>query len=109
MGYSIHSTKECCYTKSLPFNLIDDLRNISGLKHFNKVIKHFFAEVRLSDMKENLDISQYRNQKGVSIQNYLVKFVDQKKIFTTILKATYWLLYQPLFSGNKSLIGKILS
>ena len=31
----------------------------------------------LSDMKANLDISQYGNQKGVSIQHYLVKFVDK--------------------------------
>ena len=30
-----------------------------------------------SDMKEKLDKSQYGNQKGVSIQHYLVKFIDQ--------------------------------
>ena len=30
----------------------------------------------LSDMKDKLDKSQYGNQKGVSIQHYLVKFID---------------------------------
>ena len=31
----------------------------------------------LEDMKAKLDISQYGNTKGVSIQHYLIKFIDQ--------------------------------
>ena len=30
----------------------------------------------LDDMKEKLDKSQYGNKKGVSIQHYLIKFID---------------------------------
>ena len=56
---------------------IDDLRNISGLVNLNKVTEKIFAELIISDMKEKLDKSQYGNQKGVSIQHYLVKFIDQ--------------------------------
>ena len=56
---------------------LDDLRNISGLFNLNKVTEKIFAELMLSDMKEKLDKSQYGNKKGVSIQHYLVKFIDQ--------------------------------
>ena len=60
-----------------PPNNIDDLRNISGLKNLNKVTEKLFAEMMLSDMKQHLDKSQYGNKKGVSIQHYLVKFIDK--------------------------------
>ena len=60
-----------------PPNDIDDLRNISGLKNFKKISEKIFAEMMLSDMKNNLDKSQFGNQKGVSIQHYLVKFMDK--------------------------------
>ena len=56
---------------------IDDLRSISGLKNLNKVAEKIFAEMMLKDMKEKLDKSQFGNQKSISIQHYLVKFVDQ--------------------------------
>ena len=56
---------------------IDNLRNISGLKNLNKIAEKIFAEMMLQDMKDNLDESQFGNQKQISIQHYLVKFVDQ--------------------------------
>ena len=31
----------------------------------------------INDMKGNIDPSQYANQKGLSIQHYLVKFIDR--------------------------------
>ena len=40
------------------------------------------ADFIISDMKEHLDRSQFANQKGISVQHYLVKMVDN------ILKAT---------------------
>ena len=56
---------------------MSDLRNISGLRNLNKVTEKILAELMLADMKENLDKSQYGNTKGVSIQHYLVKFIDK--------------------------------
>ena len=55
----------------------DDLRSISGLKNLNKVAEKIFAEMMLTNMREKLDKSQFGNQKNISIQHYLVKFVDQ--------------------------------
>ena len=54
-----------------------DLRNVSGLKNLNKVTEKILAELMLADMKDNLDESKYGNTKGVSIQHYLVKFIDK--------------------------------
>ena len=51
------------------------LRNISGLFHFDKVIEKLLAELIISDIQENLDPSQYDNQRQKSIQHYLVKML----------------------------------
>ena len=56
---------------------IEDLRNISGLKNLNKVSEKIISKMMLEDMKDFLDKSQYGNKKGVSIQHYLIKFIDQ--------------------------------
>ena len=60
-----------------PPNDMHDLRNISGLKNFNKISKKILAAMVLSDMKNYLVKSQFGNQKGVSIQHYVVKFMDK--------------------------------
>ena len=36
-----------------------------------------FSKMMISDMKINVDPSQYGNQEGISIQHYLVKFIDR--------------------------------
>ena len=60
-----------------PARKIDDLRNISGLLNLNKIAEKIIAKMIISDMKKNIDPSQYANQKGLSIQHYLVKFLDR--------------------------------
>ena len=61
--------------KSYPPKSPDELRNISGLLTFNKVAEKMIAELMISDIKEKLDPSQYANQKGVSLQHYLIKMI----------------------------------
>ena len=56
---------------------IDDLRNISGLLNLDKIAEKIIAKLIISDMKDKIDPSQFANQKGLSIQHYLVKFIDR--------------------------------
>ena len=51
------------------------LRPISGLKVFNKIAEKIFSDMMIEDMKEKIYISQFGNQKGLSIQHYLVKMI----------------------------------
>ena len=53
------------------------LRNISGLLNFDKVYEKLLAEMIISDMEEKLDPAQYGNQKGISIQHYLIKMIHR--------------------------------
>ena len=62
--------------------VISDLRNISGLLTMNKIAEKCIAELMINDMKANLDPSQYANQKGISIQHYLVNMLY--RILTTL-------------------------
>ena len=55
----------------------EELRNISGLLTFNKISEQMIAELMISDIMQSLDPSQYANQKGVSLQHYLVKMINQ--------------------------------
>ena len=61
--------------KAHPTVKTSHLRNISGLFHFDKVIEKLLAELIISDIQENLDPSQYGNQRQMSIQHYLVKML----------------------------------
>ena len=63
--------------KVFPPKNIDELRNISGLLNFDKVAEKIIAKMMICDMKKNIDPSQFANQKGLSIQHYLVKFIDR--------------------------------
>ena len=56
---------------------IDDLRNISGLMNMNKVMEKLICKLIISDMKDSMDPSQYANQKGVSVDHYLIKMLDK--------------------------------
>ena len=53
------------------------MRNISGLLNLNKIAEKIVAKFMIADMKEKIDPSQFANQKGLSIQHYLVKFLDR--------------------------------
>ena len=56
---------------------LDDLRNISGLLNLSKVSEKIIAKMIISDMKNYVDTSQYGNQEGISIQHYLINFIDR--------------------------------
>ena len=55
----------------------EELRNISGLLTFNKIAEQMIAELMIKDMSLKLDPAQYANQKGISLQHYLVKMIDK--------------------------------
>jgi hypothetical protein len=68
--------------KVYPPETTDDLRKISGTKNFSKIFEALLSEPIIQDMAPNMDPSQYGNVKGLSIQHYLVKFVN--KILTIL-------------------------
>ena len=63
--------------KVYPVKAVSNLRKILGLLNFNKIGGKIIAEWMVQDMKSNMDISQYGNEKGTSIQHYLVNMVHQ--------------------------------
>ena len=63
--------------KEYPPKEIDHLRNISGLLNLDKIAEKLITRLIIYDMKHNLDPSQYANQKGISIQHYLIKLIDR--------------------------------
>ena len=63
--------------KKFPTQLVKNLRSISGLMTFNKILEKLIAELIISDIKEKTDPSQYGNQHGRSIQHYLINMIHQ--------------------------------
>ena len=61
--------------KKYPPRNTSEIRNISGLITYDKIMETVLAEIMISDMKPNMDPSQYGNQKGVSIQHYLINMI----------------------------------
>ena len=56
---------------------LDDIRKICGLLNLSKILEKVICKYLVADMKDALDKSQYANQKGLSINHYLVKLVDR--------------------------------
>ena len=63
--------------KVFPPKSIDEMRNISGLLLFDKIAEKLIGNLIVSDMSEHLDLSQFANQKGISLQHYLIKMINQ--------------------------------
>ena len=63
--------------KVYPTEKLTQLRNISGLFNFDKVMEKLLAEIMISDMAAKLDPAQYGNQKGISIQHYLINMIHR--------------------------------
>ena len=63
--------------KRFPTTSTSDLRNISGLLNFDKILEKLLSELMISDMQSTLDPAQYGNQRGISIQHYLVKMLHR--------------------------------
>ena len=53
--------------KKYPPKNTSEIRNISGLLTYDKIMETLLAELMVADMKPNMDPSQYGNQKGFSI------------------------------------------
>lgn len=86
--------------KVYPCDTLDKLRNISGLLNFDKVMENLISEYLISDMKSSMDKSQFGNEKGTSIQHYLIKMIhriltavdknSQKEAFAVIANYIDW-------------------
>jgi hypothetical protein len=60
-----------------PTQSIAQLRNISGLFNFDKVYEKLISQLIISDMEAKLDPGQFGNQKGISIQHYLIQMIHR--------------------------------
>ena len=63
--------------KAYPPQNTSEIRNISGLLTFDKIMEKLISELIIGDMSSSLDPAQYGNQKGVSIQHYLTKMIHR--------------------------------
>ena len=63
--------------KLFPPKRLKNLRSISGLISFNKIMEKVLSEIIISDMKDKIDPSQYGNQYGLSIQHYLINMINK--------------------------------
>ena len=63
--------------KSYPPQTTAQLRNISGLLLFDKVYESLIAQLIVGDMEAKLDPGQFGNQKGISIQHYLIQMLHR--------------------------------
>ena len=63
--------------KEFPPKSIEQLRNISGLLNLDKIAEKLISKMMISDMKAKLDSAQFANQKGLSINHYLIKMIDR--------------------------------
>ena len=68
--------------KVYPPMTTDDLRKISGTKNLSKIYEALLSDTIIMDMDPSTDPSQFGNEKGLSIQHYLVKMVN--KILTIL-------------------------
>ena len=86
--------------KVYPAEELSQLRKISGLLNFSKIADKIVAEFMIEDMAETRDKSQYGNEKGLSIQHYLIKMLhrvlcaadqnSQKDAVAVILSMVDW-------------------
>ena len=63
--------------KIFPPGKVNDLRKISGTKNFSKVYEALLSEPLVKDITPLIDRSQFGQQKGLSIQHYLVQMVNR--------------------------------
>ena len=63
--------------KVFPPERLKDLRKIAGLFNFSKIMDKILSEFLISDMAATRDKSQYGNEKGLSVQHYLIRMLHQ--------------------------------
>ena len=86
--------------KQYPPRNTSEIRNISGLLTFDKIMEKLLTELMISDMKLKMDPKQYGNQKGLSVQHYLIDMIhriltaldsnSQKESFAVIASLIDW-------------------
>ena len=86
--------------KCYPPTAVSQLRNISGLLNFDKIMEKLIAQLMISDMEASMDPAQFGNQKGTSIQHYLIKMIhriltvldnnSRKDIFAVVANMIDW-------------------
>ena len=86
--------------KVFPPEKLKHLRKIAGLFNFSKITDKIMSEYLIADMAATRDISQYGNEKGISVQHYLIKMLhqilvaldtnSQSKSFAVILNMIDW-------------------
>ena len=60
-----------------PTQSTGQLRNISGLFNFDKIYEKLISQLIISDMEDKLDPAQFGNQRGISIQHYLIQMLHR--------------------------------
>ena len=60
-----------------PPEKVSQMRNISGLFTSDKIMEKLITQIMLTHMKPKLDPSQYGNEKGTSIEHYLIKLIHR--------------------------------
>ena len=73
--------------KVFPPAIMKNLRSISGLPTLDKILERLISDLIIPGMKKHIDISQYGNQKGISIQHYLINMIN-KVLTDTQTKST---------------------
>ena len=68
--------------KVRPCLKLDQIRSISGLLTADKIMESLISEIMIGDMRAKMDVSQYGNQKNISIQHYLINMIH--RILTAI-------------------------
>ena len=63
--------------KTYPVRLKKELRKIAIFLNFSKISEKIIADLVIEDMKKNLEKHQYGNQKGLSINHYLINMIHQ--------------------------------
>ena len=63
--------------KVFPPGSTNELRKISGTKNLSKIYEALLSDCMISDMSQNIDPSQFGNEKGLGIQHFLVKMINQ--------------------------------
>ena len=86
--------------KVYPPKTLSDVRNISGLLTFDKIMEKLLAGLIISDMRLKMDPSQYGNQKGTSIEHYLISMIhriltavdnnSRRQIFAVVANLIDW-------------------
>ena len=63
--------------KKFPPKEVKQMRNISGLLNFDKLLEKMLCKLLVADMKEKADPSQFGNEQGTSVQHYLISMLHR--------------------------------